>query len=132
MKGTGKGRPVLLAAMLLAGGAGAGEVEIRHARFDQSGGSWRVEVTLRHADTGWDHYADGWRVVDGQGKVLGHRTLYHPHVHEQPFTRSHRVSIPEGLTQVFVEAHDKVHGWSEQRLAVDLSKDAGPGYEVSR
>jgi hypothetical protein len=127
----GKGRPLLL-GLLLAGSASAGQVEIRHASFERSGDAWRVAVTLQHDDSGWDHYADGWRVVDAQGKVLGHRTLYHPHVHEQPFTRSHQLAIPAGVSRVFVEAHDKVHGWSPQRLAVDLERASGPGYEVRR
>lgn len=125
----------LLTGVLLAvamQGSSAGEVAIEHARFDHAGEQWRVHVTLRHADTGWDHYADGWRVVDGEGNVLGHRTLYHPHVDEQPFTRSHRMAIPADTTEVFVEAHDKVHGWSDRRLAVDLKATAGEGYEVRR
>jgi hypothetical protein len=110
----------------------AGEVSIEHARFEQGGQEWQVSVTLSHADSGWDHYADGWRVVDGDGQELGHRTLYHPHVDEQPFTRSQRMTIPAGVRQVFVEAHDTVHGWSGQRLAVDLQAAAGPGFEVRR
>lgn len=132
MKQGGKGRPALLAVMMMSAGAQAGDVEIRHARFEQSGSNWRVAVTLKHADSGWDHYADGWRVVDADGKVFGHRTLYHPHVNEQPFTRSDSMAIPAGTTRVFVEAHDKVHGWAPTRLAVDLDKASGPGYTVSR
>ena len=132
MKRTGKGRPMLFATLLLAGTAQAGEVAIRHASFERSGDGWHVAVTLEHADTGWDHYADGWRVVDADGNVLGHRTLYHPHVNEQPFTRSHHISIPAGTSQVFVEAHDLVHGWAPTKLAVDLAKTSGPGYDVSR
>jgi hypothetical protein len=128
----GKEGSLLLALLLLTGAAQAGEVAIRYASFEQSGGAWRVDVTLQHGDTGWEHYADGWRVVDERGSVFGHRTLYHPHVDEQPFTRSHRLSIPAGVTQVYVEAHDTVHGWSPQRLAVDLARDVGPGYKVRR
>lgn len=132
MKRPGKGRPVWLAALLLAGVAQAGEVEIRHASFEKSADGWRVAVTLEHGDTGWDHYADGWRVVDADGHVLGHRTLYHPHVNEQPFTRSHFLQIPAAVTRVYVEAHDLVHGWAPQRLAVDLGQASGTGYEVRR
>jgi hypothetical protein len=43
---------------------------------------------LRHGDTGWDDYADGWRIETPAGEVLGTRVLHHPHVEEQPFTRS--------------------------------------------
>jgi hypothetical protein len=116
--------------LLLAQAAQAGEVAIEQASFSRAGDAWQVAVTLRHGDTGWDHYADGWRVVDEAGQVLGHRTLYHPHVNEQPFTRSDRVVIPAGVQRVFVEAHDTVHGWSSQRLEVRLDQPAGPGYRV--
>ena len=43
-------------------------------------------VTVQHADTGWDHYADAWEVLAPDGTVLGTRTLLHPHTDEQPFT----------------------------------------------
>jgi len=104
--------------------ASAGEVTIVAAEFKDKGDSqWSVSVTLKHDDTGWDHYADDWRVVDEEGNVLGDRVLYHPHENEQPFTRSlSRVKVPEGVTKVFIEAHDKLHGWTEKRLMVDLEK----------
>lgn len=47
-----------------------------------------IHVTLSHPDTGWDHYANFWHVLDDKGNVLAERELVHPHVHEQPFTRS--------------------------------------------
>ncbi len=111
----------------------AGDVEIVHAQFRHSGGgNWSVDVTLRHADSGWDHYADAWRVVAGDDTVLGTRTLYHPHETEQPFTRSlGGVAIPAAMTTVYVEAHDKVHGWSPQRVQVDLERAKGERFEVS-
>jgi hypothetical protein len=106
--------------------ASAGEVRILAADFHRSiPGQWTASVTLQHDDTGWDHYADGWRVVDASGKVLGERVLYHPHVDEQPFTRSLAgVNIPSGTLIVYVEAHDTVHGWAAERLRVDLGKAA--------
>ncbi len=102
----------------------AGDVRILAAEFRNSGGdSWSANVTLKHVDTGWDHYADNWRVVDGAGNILGDRVLYHPHVDEQPFMRGlDAVNVPEGTTTVYIEAHDTVHGWSQNRLTVDLSK----------
>jgi hypothetical protein len=69
--------------------AGAGEADVVAATLTPVGdGAWRVEVTVQHADSGWDHYADAWEVVAPDGAVLGTRTLLHPHVDEQPFTRS--------------------------------------------
>ena len=108
--------------------ASAGDVKILAAEFQVNDGNrWSVSVTLEHGDTGWDHYADNWRVVDGEGNILGDRVLYHPHVDEQPFTRSlGNVKVPEGVTKVYIEAHDKVHGWTPNRLSVDLRK-AGDG-----
>jgi hypothetical protein len=108
-------RLLTLAALLpamLPGAAFAGEVEIVDVRMAQRGDGWTFDVTLRHKDEGWDHYADGWEVRGPDGAVLGHRTLLHPHVNEQPFTRSlSGVIIPEGVAEVTVHAHDKVHGW---------------------
>ncbi|MFQ5995837.1 MAG: hypothetical protein ACE5K1_12190 [Acidiferrobacterales bacterium] len=111
----------------------AGEVEIAMATFTQRTDVWDVQVTLRHADTGWEHYADAWRIVTEDGKTIGTRTLYHPHVDEQPFTRGlQAVTIPSHVSIVFVEAHDKVHGWGPDRLQVDLRKRTGERYRVTR
>jgi hypothetical protein len=123
----------LLLMILLPGSICADQAVIRHAEFEQDAASWTVSVTLQHADTGWDHYADGWRVVTADGKVLGHRTLYHPHVNEQPFTRNlSGITIPTGVNTVFVEAHDKVHGWNKERLEVNLQQAQGERYQVRR
>lgn len=120
--------------MLLPGAAAlAGEVEIVSTEFVRNGGAWTVHTTLRHGDTGWSHYADAWRVVAASGEVLATRTLHHPHVEEQPFTRSlGAVTVPRGETVVYVEAHDKVHGWSRQRVRVDLSRPRGERFKVSQ
>lgn len=73
----------------------------------------RFSVTLSHGDTGWDDYADGWRVELADGTILGTRVLAHPHVEEQPFTRSSNITVPAGVTEVFIRASDNVGGWSE-------------------
>ena len=107
----------------------ANDVSILAAEFKNSGNNqWSVNVTLKHDDTGWEHYADNWRIVDSEGKVLGDRVLYHPHVDEQPFTRSlSGVKIPQEIKKVYIEAHDKVHGWTKNRMNIDLST-AKDGY----
>ncbi len=111
----------------------AGQVEVVDVKFAKRGGTWGVDTTLRHADTGWEHYADAWRVVAPNGEVLATRTLVHPHVDEQPFTRGlGGVTIPVDMTVVFVEAHDNIHGWSPQRVKVDLTASAGERYRVTR
>jgi len=121
-------KPKILAAALLMlaanGAATADEVKILAADFRNTDANhWSVSVTLRHADTGWDHYADNWRIVDGERQILGDRVLFHPHVDEQPFTRSlGNVTVPAGITTVYIEAHDKVHGWTGNRLTVKLTE----------
>ena len=77
------------------------------------------KVTVRHADEGWDHHASKWDIVAPDGTVLGTRTLYHPHVDEQPFTRSlSDVRIPASLTEVTVRAHDSVHEYGGKSITV--------------
>lgn len=128
------GAVFLSLAMLVAGNVHAGDVSIEKVSFTRTGDdSWRVDAQLRHADTGWEHYADGWRVVDDQGRELGKRVLYHPHVDEQPFTRSlSGVRISASAQRVWVEAHDSVHGWSKDRVEVRLDEATGDRFTVRR
>jgi hypothetical protein len=113
--------------------AHANEVEIVNVSMRAVQGGWYVSVTLKHDDTGWDHYADEWRLVDGSGKEIAKRVLFHPHEDEQPFTRSlTNVKIPKGIQAFYVEAHDKVHGWSKQRVRVDLGHRQGDRYQIQR
>lgn len=86
-----------------------------------SGADWRFDVTLSHPDTGWDHYADGWRVLAMDGTELGLRVLAHPHEQEQPFTRSlGSVAVPEAARQVQIQARCLTDGWSDALVTVDL------------
>jgi hypothetical protein len=110
-----------LSACCLATVATAHEPAILDVQVEKSGMSWRVDVTLEHPDTGWDHYADGWEVLDAEGNRLGYRVLHHPHVNEQPFTRSlTNLQIPDGTREVFIKAHCSVDGWSEEPVRVEL------------
>ena len=97
-------------------------------------GRLRFDVTVRHDDEGWDHYADAWQVVDpATGEVLGTRELLHPHVNEQPFTRSLRgVVVPENVRHVVVRARCNVHGFGGREIRVDLAAEEGPGFTVRR
>lgn len=100
----------------------AGEADIVaaiHARA--ADGTYRFDVTVRHADAGWEHYADKWQVVGPDGTVLGERVLLHPHDTEQPFTRSQSgIAIPAGVGSVTIRAHDTQHGWGGADLTVKL------------
>ena len=110
--------PVML---LLSSPAFAGQAEIVDVKVTNSQGSYRFDVTLRHDDAGWDHYADGWEVLSPSGDVLGKRVLAHPHVDEQPFTRSlSGVKIPQEISSVSIRAHDSVHGYNKQVYEVQL------------
>ena len=105
------------------GAALAGEADVLAVEAAPAGdGTYRFDVTVEHADTGWDHYADAWEVVAPDGTVLGTRTLLHPHVGEQPFTRSLTgVAIPDGIAKVTIRAHDSVDGLGGKEMTVELS-----------
>jgi hypothetical protein len=95
---------------------------------------WRFDVTVRHNDEGWDHYAVVWQVVNpSDGSLLGERVLAHPHDHEQPFTRSQsNIEIPRDVTLVEVRAKCNVHGFGGREITVDLTREKGNGFEVTR
>jgi hypothetical protein len=77
-------------------------------------GLYDFSVTVSHPDTGWDDYADAWEVRTFEGQRLGLRTLFHPHVNEQPFTRSlNGVCIPRQITMVQLRAKDNLTGRGE-------------------
>ncbi len=114
-----------MSTLLVAGAPAvtpAGEADVIGVEVRRSeDGTYRFDVTVRHADEGWEHYADGWEVLAPDGTVLGTRTLHHPHVDEQPFTRSlGGVAIPDDIGEVSVRARDSVHGYggAEARVRV--------------
>ncbi|MFO7944835.1 MAG: hypothetical protein R6U51_11105 [Anaerolineales bacterium] len=119
-----------------------GNADVVHVRAvkDNEENTWTFSVTVQHPDQGWDDYADGWDVVTPDGVVLKAdpeepftRLLLHPHVEEQPFTRSQSsISIPSNVTEVRVRAHDLVDGYGGKEILVDLTRNSGPGYEVER
>ena len=114
-------RWILLPALLAPVPAAAETPSVTAARAEADATGWRIDVTLAHPDTGWDHYADAWQVETPEGEVLGIRELAHPHVDEQPFTRSlSGVEVPEGLTSVAIRARCNVDGWSETVFILDL------------
>lgn len=81
---------------------------------------FRFRVTVRHADDGWDHYADRWQVVSPDGTVLGTRVLAHPHDNEQPFTRLKDLRVPVEIKRVTIRAGDKVHGFGGREMTVEV------------
>ena len=104
--------------------AHAGEADVVAVEASQSAnGTWRFDVTVAHEDEGWDHYADQWDVLAPDGTVLGERVLAHPHVTEQPFTRSlSGVVIPPEVDTVTIRARDSVHGYGGIEMTVPIER----------
>jgi len=120
---------------------GTANADVEFVRAVQAAdGIWTFHVTVRHPDTGWEDYADGWDVLLPDDSVLKPtpadpftRLLLHPHENEQPFTRSQGgIIIPGGVTQVTVRAHDIVDGFGGREVILDLSVEKGQGFEVER
>lgn len=100
----------------------AGKADVLNADITRNqDGTYRFDVTLQHSDEGWKHYANRWEIMSPAGKIIATRTLLHPHVHEQPFTRGlSSVKIPVGIKQVVIRANDLVHGVGGKKLTITL------------
>ncbi len=115
-------KPMLIALLLTSPALWAGEADVVDVRVECPN-DCTFNVTVRHADTGWDHYANQWEILTPDRKLIAKRVLYHPHVNEQPFTRSlSGVKIPPGIDRVIVRARDKVHLYGGREMTVDLPK----------
>ncbi len=114
----------LIALPVLTTGGIAGEADVVDAKITQSSaGSYGFDVSVRHADTGWKHYADRWEVLDPDRNILATRVLVHPHENEQPFTRSlSGVKIPVGIGSVILRAHDSVHAYGGKEITVEVPR----------
>ena len=96
--------------LILSSTSWAGEADVVGGAITALGdGRFRVDATVRHDDTGWDHYANRWDVLAPDGTILGSRVLAHPHENEQPFTRSLTLEIPADVTEITLQANDSVH-----------------------
>ena len=105
-----------------AGPTGCADV-IDLKTFESGDATFTFSVTVASADTGWEKYADAWEVVTPDGTVLATRVLTHPHVDEQPFTRSQdAIAIPDGVDTVTVRAHDTVAGWCGAEMTFAISR----------
>jgi hypothetical protein len=117
----------IIALFLSAGAVTAQKMDLDYAHVlevqaEKQTDGWRFDVTVRHGDEGWDHYADLWVVVDAAtGEEYGRRVLAHPHVSEQPFTRTQSgITIPEDVSSVLVKAACNVHGFGGTEMTVEL------------
>ena len=110
---------MLMINIVCAGQADVLKVEVGHAGES----AYQFDVTVRHNDEGWDHYANKWDVVAPDGTVLATRILHHPHEKEQPFTRSlSGVKIPKSVNKVSIQAHDSVHGYGGKIITIQVPR----------
>jgi hypothetical protein len=80
---------------------------------------FEVEATLSSPYDTPERYADAFRVMTTDGRVLGIRELTHDHQSEQPFTRSlGEVGIQAGIGVVIIEGRDQANGWGGQRWEI--------------
>ena len=109
--------------------AQADEADVVSATIKETAsGVYTISATVRHGDTGWDHYADGWDVLGPNGEVISTRVLAHPHVNEQPFTRSKSgIKIPDGVTEVTIRARDNVHGVGGETVTLEVPPHTSAG-----
>ena len=108
--------------ILLSPSLMAGKADVLSAQATKEpAGAWRFTVTVKDADQGWNHYANEFRISGPNGEIYGTRTLYHPHVNEQPFTRNlSGVRIPDNVKSVTISAGDSVHGYGGEVVTIDL------------
>lgn len=90
----------------------------------EGGGTFDFAVTVRSSDTGNEKYADAWEVRRADGALLGTRALAHPHVDEQPFTRSlSGVEVTADVDEVVIAARDSVSGFCGRTMTVAVPHD---------
>jgi len=108
--------------------------QVTHVLATQkSNTNWCFDTSVRHNDQNWDHYADGWQVLDLVGNQLDFRLLGHPHINEQPFTRGKcNIHIPTAISKVVVRAKCNKHDYGGKPVVVDLTISKGEGYSVNK
>jgi hypothetical protein len=132
LPGFALGLSLALAPIAAAGTADvlAAKVTCRPAPGGRPASVCHFSVTVKHADTGWDHFADRYDILGPDGRVLATRALEHPHVEEQPFTRGiGQVRIQWAVTSVEIRANDSVHGLGGRTLVFEIphaKSDAPP------
>ncbi|QWC84353.1 hypothetical protein KLP28_12310 [Nocardioidaceae bacterium] len=96
--------------------------EVRSIELTPAGqGTYDVAVTISSPYDSPERYADGWRVMDQDGEVLGVHELTHDHADEQPFTRTqYALEIPADVDEVTVEGRDLRNGFGGGTRTVDV------------
>ena len=115
-------RKYLLPGFLITTVAYAEPADVLNVEVNNHGDArYTFKVTVQHADTGWDHYADAWVIFTEDGEYLASRNLQHPHIKEQPFTRAlPNLPVNEGINSVVIRAHCSRDGFSGKVMTVQL------------
>jgi hypothetical protein len=87
------------------------EADIKSVSVTGSDGNYTFSVEIKSDDTGWNQYADGWEILNAQGDLVYQRVLGHPHVNEQPFTRSGGPVNIGKSDKIYIRAHLKNKGY---------------------
>ncbi len=67
---------VLVLLIGISSFAFAGEADVEFVSMDlKKDGTFYFNVTVRHADTGWEHYANWFRVTRDDGTELGRKDI---------------------------------------------------------
>lgn len=86
-------------------------------------GTWQLAVTLSSLYDSPERYADGWRVLNEDGEVIGEHTLTHDHADEQPVTRTQSgLEIPDAVTTITIEGSDTANGYGGKTLEVVVDR----------
>jgi len=112
---------LLFGLLVLSSSIFGNEATIQAVKVGKQNGLYTFSVRILHKDSGWEHYVNRYEVLDQKGKILATRTLWHPHEHEQPFTRSLSGVDVKNNTTVYIRANDSMDGYS-QKFKVSLKK----------
>ena len=101
----------------------ASPADVVKITYQEKMGVYDFQVTVSHEDTGWEHYANIWYILDENGGMIASRKLWHPHVNEQPFTRSLRgVTLPKHVKIITICAGDNIGTRKGRCLQAEVNK----------
>ena len=109
---------ILLLSVIFSTVCLASDAEIVKVESEKtSAQKYNISITLEHSDEGWEHYANAWRIYSADGELIGERKLHHPHVKEQPFTRSLLgIGVPSEHSEVTIVAVCSKTGESKKAI----------------
>ncbi|MFW5910006.1 MAG: hypothetical protein ACOCUM_04435, partial [Thiohalospira sp.] len=90
--------------------------------------SYTVTAVLEHDDEARYHFLDGWRVTTPEGEVLAEQGFEHPRPQAPPRRATLTgIRLPEGVERIRVEARDRLHGWGDDAVEVELDGERTKG-----